>query len=822
MLSTAGKSPKMICAQSAMTRLTAPPSTTWRGARTAAARMCTASAWRNGCTTRRAPIGCAAAAWEPTFETAVVFLCMSLTGCSLHLIWVHSCLPNHKLCRARMQEVQCPWCRSPWGAFTWRAPRRLTRRPKRDTASIHHDTYCHTCAATPIVGSRYMCCTCTRVSLCQTCFHAGCHPEHRFLHFSTATARGEHASRDLMAPVCLSLLTSGGTSARPGGWDLAVAGGTSVFAEALGRRGQLLHSRRGRGQRCPQGPLAESVLPSVCRTVQGDAHWQGEGAIVEAASTPFPSIVAGTLRGQQGQSAAAEAALTCPGGSGPLNVGQSAQPGRCSTGVVSVATQGGPASACHASPLGGAATLASPFSEQKVIGRSVKPSSADGGRRFGSHEPQATASTGRGSKIGLESGRVELGEAIEASHHHRMCIGSARCLGRGMRSCSNLGDVGTCRAQQGGMEVLQIGVHGTRAALHSQSLTSSIAAACLETSHPLALPSQCQLRQRTLAVLEEVPSAAELESDAGSLSSRFLQSRSQVATLRAAARSAHQAVMKTETPLPPLAGRWHSIPGGSIPSTNAALRLQADHFYGTAIHTCAMHEKVSGWPGAHHTRGGLEVCCTGDLSKHCAGHHSNAALGIAGHAGVRGVPCCTAQEWSTPGCQLGGKLDVQHSVLDKQNGTPWQRSASSWEHRRCSPQLYAQRLERFSSGGNLPATLPPLGHCPVTPRRTSPCQEPVGNQTQEQLVDIDHNVDVHFAKSVFGQEQRTVQAKPLNAHGPSDWTPDVTGTGERTQHVYTETLVVLDGDCPRAWNVHEPHRHMVHNPLFDTPAAPSD
>jgi hypothetical protein len=110
----------------------------------------------------------------------------------------------------RMQEVQCPCCRTPWGAFTWKEPLKLNSPSsgsgKSTLGTTHPRSHCAACSASPITGPRYTCCTCSNLSLCLDCFQKGVHPQHNFMCYQRPNAPAEQAKRKLLHPDCHAVL----------------------------------------------------------------------------------------------------------------------------------------------------------------------------------------------------------------------------------------------------------------------------------------------------------------------------------------------------------------------------------------------------------------------------------------------------------------------------------------------------------------------------------------------------------------------------------------------------------------------------------------
>jgi Zinc finger, ZZ type len=141
-------------------------------------------------------------------------------------------------------------------------------------------SHCSSCSLAPIVGKRYACCSCASVSLCAACFQQGMHPEHNFLCYTTGTARGERASRDLLAPSCQSLQVAG-----------AVQGAA--------------HGTRGRRSRQPARLRAHGVLESssALESVHSGATRSRVGESAAFAVQSFDlGVSTGSLRGDDQQS----------------------------------------------------------------------------------------------------------------------------------------------------------------------------------------------------------------------------------------------------------------------------------------------------------------------------------------------------------------------------------------------------------------------------------------------------------------------------------------------------------------------------------------
>lgn len=108
-------------------------------------------------------------------------------------------------CWYAVQDLQCPMCRTDWGAFTWRAPSKRLMAQRQPAAALQHchpGTTCSECHATPISGPRYSCVSCWRLDLCHKCFSTGSHPQHDFVVCQNASSSCKAAPRDLFEVAC--------------------------------------------------------------------------------------------------------------------------------------------------------------------------------------------------------------------------------------------------------------------------------------------------------------------------------------------------------------------------------------------------------------------------------------------------------------------------------------------------------------------------------------------------------------------------------------------------------------------------------------------
>ena len=199
-----------------------------------------------------------------------------------------------------LQEVQCPCCRTLWGAFTWRSPplgpsaSQQRGSLEQQAAVVHQRSRCTACAAAPIAGPRFACRTCASVSLCQACFAQGRHPEHHFLRYATATALGERADRDAFAPACVSLqaqsaLVNAGAQKRH--HRRCRHTGRGATAPAMRSGLERVHSAAHDGTGCPAMVLSVSGIRQLdtSRSVSNSGSRPQLSPATNAASVPVRS-----------------------------------------------------------------------------------------------------------------------------------------------------------------------------------------------------------------------------------------------------------------------------------------------------------------------------------------------------------------------------------------------------------------------------------------------------------------------------------------------------------------------------------------------------